>query len=56
MKIIRIIVFVLLFYFVIPFDLYINSHHRIYYFGTDLIRSTFQIPTDPTQMNFTMNL
>jgi hypothetical protein len=56
MKIIRIIVFILCFYFVVPFDLYIPAHYRIYYFGTDVYRSRFSINQSDPDANFTLTL
>ena len=55
MMLIRIIVFIACFYFVVPFDLYITSHQRIYYFGTDLYRQRIPFSTNQTG-NYSFNL
>lgn len=58
MKISRIVVFILCFYFVIPFDLYIPAHHRIYYFGTDVykVRVPYFNDNSTYTANYTFNL
>jgi hypothetical protein len=58
MKIIRIIIFVICFYFVVPFDLYITSHFRLYYYGTDvnIERIVFDLNPQPIPMNITVNV
>ncbi len=55
MIIIRIVVFILCFYFIVPFDLYITSHHRLHYFGTDLYDERVTIG-GVNQTNYTLNL
>jgi len=44
MKIIRIVVFISLFFLLLPYDLYVTKHYRIYYFGTDIYRERIDIP------------
>lgn len=58
MKITRILVFLICFYFVVPFDLYIPVHYRIYYFGTDVYKERVYFPNNsPTSpANYTFNL
>ena len=52
----RFFVFILCFYLVVPFDLYIIAHERIYYYGTDLytVRIPFNL-SDPNS-NYTFSL
>jgi hypothetical protein len=55
MKFIRIIVFILCFYLVVPFDLYITAHYRIYYFGTDMYQERVHFSDDNPALNYTAN-
>ena len=55
MKIIRIVAFILCFYFVIPFDLYIKSDHRLYFYGTESHESRISFDSNTT-LNFTFNI
>ena len=58
MKIIRILAFIYLFYFLVPFDLYNTTHYRVYYFGTDVYKERVYFPnnTATSKANYTFNL
>ena len=58
MKTVRILFFLFLFYFLVPFDLYNTTHYRVYYFGTDLYkeRVSFSSNTATFKANYTFNL
>ena len=51
MKTIRILVFLSMFYWLVPFDLYVhNVHFRVYWWGTDVFRH--RVDYDPTDPNW----
>ena len=56
MKITRILVFLTCFYFVVPFDLYIPVHHRIYYFGTDVYKERVYLDNSLSPANYSFYL
>ena len=56
MKYIRIIVFILLFYFIVPFDLYIHSDQRLHYFGTVIHNERVWYGGNENHTSFTFNL
>lgn len=56
MKIIRITTFILCFYFIIPFDLYIQSDHRLYFYGTLRNEDRFTFNFSDPDYNITFHL
>jgi hypothetical protein len=54
MKITRFIVFLALFFFIVPFDLYVTStDYRIYYYGTAYKSERVKFSEDVTNTNST---
>ena len=56
MKIIRIIAFILCFYFVIPFDLYIKTDYRLYFYGTEVHETRIPFNISNSSFAFTFNI